>query len=850
MTLMTFAMQAQITGTVVDADSNDPLIGASVLIKGTAAGTITDVDGSFSINAENSEDCQLEIGYLGYQTVFIDVAGCNGDVGAVSVRQGYEGLEEVVITGVLDIVKDRRTPVAVSTISATEIQAKAVGNVEFPEIMKNTPSVYVSNQTGFGDAQMFMRGFSQTNTAFLLNGQPINGMEDGRMYWSNWSGMSDVASAVQIQRGLGSSKLAISSVGGTVNIVTKTTDSQKGGFVRTMVGNDGYLKGTVSYNTGLKNKWAFSVLLDHWQADNKWADGTRGQGQNYFMSLGFKPNDKHNFNLLITGAPQWHGNRWSQSLDKLNEEPKFNQHVGTDQGEWESERRNFYHKPVINLNWDFKINEKSSLGSVLYASFGRGGGTGPFGSSSNRVRTGSGQVDFDAIRANNVADDDGIGSFGGNYAIRSSMNSHQWFGNVTTYNTELSENVSLSVGGDLRFYTGDHYRQFANLLGLDGWSDNFRHATRTSDAVQSESFDANPWTALFNTADSDQRIGYDYSEQINYQGLFSQIEFANDKFTTFAQGSVSNQSYQREGRWADIGKSEKISKIGYNVKAGASYVINGSSSVFANAGLYSRQPFLDNIFTNVRYSNELVTTGGDNSVDNEDVVGFEVGYKFENNNFRLNLNGYSTQWGNRTIVNVFTNEAGTPEDESDDFTQRQVQRGLSQVHRGVELDLRYRIDDFVVKAFGSIGDWTYDGIETVQNFNDDTGEEISTISGLDNKGVHIPNAPQASVGLGLEYSIADFKVYADLNYFDKLYINNINFDSDNQILTEDIGTLDSYELLDLGASYNLKIGESNRLIFRVNVYNLLDKFYINQTDPFGYLNGNGRTWNTSAKYIF
>ena len=47
------------------------------------------------------------------------------------------------------------------------------------------------------------------------------------MYWSNWSGMSDIANFIQIQRGLGSSKLAISSVGGTVNFVTKATEKNK-----------------------------------------------------------------------------------------------------------------------------------------------------------------------------------------------------------------------------------------------------------------------------------------------------------------------------------------------------------------------------------------------------------------------------------------------------------------------------------------------------------------------------------------------------------------------------------------------------------------------------------------------
>ena len=62
----------------------------------------------------------------------------------------------------------------------------------------------------------------------MLNGQPINGMEDGKMYWSNWSGMNDIANVVQIQRGLGASKLAISSVGGTVNFVMRSTTKSQG----------------------------------------------------------------------------------------------------------------------------------------------------------------------------------------------------------------------------------------------------------------------------------------------------------------------------------------------------------------------------------------------------------------------------------------------------------------------------------------------------------------------------------------------------------------------------------------------------------------------------------------------
>ena len=85
----------------------------------------------------------------------------------------------------------------------------------------------------------------------MINGVPVNDMENGRVYWSNWAGLADVTGAMQVQRGLGAAKVAVPSIGGTINILSKTTDIEKGGSVGSSFGNDGYFKigGTVS--TGL-----------------------------------------------------------------------------------------------------------------------------------------------------------------------------------------------------------------------------------------------------------------------------------------------------------------------------------------------------------------------------------------------------------------------------------------------------------------------------------------------------------------------------------------------------------------------------------------------------------------------
>lgn len=159
-----------------------------------------------------------------------------------TTKSKSKDIEEVILKGVTDIAKDRKTPVAVSTVKAAQI-VERLGNQELPEILNTTPSVYATKSGGgFGDSGLVMRGFESRNIAVMVNGMPVNDMEGGTVYFSNWTGLSDVTSTMQVQRGLGSSKLAIASVGGTVNFLTRSADMKQGGVIRLGVGNNDYLK--------------------------------------------------------------------------------------------------------------------------------------------------------------------------------------------------------------------------------------------------------------------------------------------------------------------------------------------------------------------------------------------------------------------------------------------------------------------------------------------------------------------------------------------------------------------------------------------------------------------------------
>ena len=797
--------------------------------------------------------------------------------------EDLEELEEIVLVGggVVDLAEDRKTPIAVSTITGEEIQKK-IGTQDITMTLANTPSIYVAGQSGaFGDTRISVRGFDQTNTAFMLNGQPINGMEDGKMYWSNWSGMNDIANVVQIQRGLGASKLAISSVGGTVNFVMRSTSKSEGGFAYAGFANDNYLKTTFSYDTGQKdNGWSTSMLLTHWQGDG-YAEGTFGQGQTYFLSLGYKMNDKHNFNFLMTGAPQWHDQNFTKSIATyLEKGRKYNNNYGYHGDRYLTERRNFYHKPVFNLNWDYTIDDKSSLSTVLYASTGNGGGTGGRG---QRIRNDEGYIDYDAIYAYNNSTSGAGGNYAaeGGYITRASMNMHNWFGMVSNYETQLSDNLTFNVGADLRTYYGEHFRIVENFHGLTSWQENIRLRDQNNNhdtygtygtykyVIATESMGANPWEATFNNFDEDQKIAYSNDERISYGGLFTQLEYSKDDFSAFFQGSVSQTMYQRwdhyqyadqslidgtSSQWTgealpdgitDGVESEKVDNLGYNAKAGVGFGVGENGQAYVNAGYYSRAPYFDNIYLN--YTNRV-----NPSTSNETILGLEAGYVYEVDNLSLRVDVYRTDWSDRVTASSYI---------SNDELFYEVSEGVSQLHQGVELSFSAKPQEdvpYTLKGFLSMGDWQYKG-QAMTRVQDEDQNVLSTEE-QDVDGGKVGDAAQFTAGLGLDVDLAERLSFdTDVRFYDELYAN-VGAVKENL-------KLPNYHIFDMGLSYKMFVNDAT-LDVRLNVNNVFDNVYISElrsaiaagdgtgvlyegidTANQGYF-GLGRTWNVGLRYNF
>ena len=109
--------QQVISGTVMD-NSNIPVIGASILVKGTSIGTLSDIDGSYSISVPDGST-ELEISYLGFGTQTVNIA--DGTYGTIIMQESSNFLDEVVVTGLATTIKRSNLANAVASISAKEL---------------------------------------------------------------------------------------------------------------------------------------------------------------------------------------------------------------------------------------------------------------------------------------------------------------------------------------------------------------------------------------------------------------------------------------------------------------------------------------------------------------------------------------------------------------------------------------------------------------------------------------------------------------------------------------------------------------------------------------------------------
>ncbi|AUC19820.1 TonB-dependent receptor [Polaribacter reichenbachii] len=830
--------QTKITGVIVD-ETNQPLPGASVLEKGTTNGVSTDFDGNFTLNTK-SDAGTLVISFIGYKTKEVPFTSAKTQLGNIKLAEDAV-LDEIVLTATSFAI-DRKTPVAVSTIKAADIERK-LGSQEFPEVLKSTPGVYATKSGGgFGDGRINLRGFNSVNVAVMINGVPVNDMENGAVYWSNWAGLSDVTSAMQVQRGLGASKVAVPSIGGTINILSKTSDVEKGGSIIASTGNDGYQKSGFTLSTGLMdNGLAATVSFAKIEGEG-YIDGTEFKGYNYFVNLSKELNENHKLSLTSFGAPQRHGQRQNRSTIETyrNAESgnKFNPDWGYKNGQVTHIEDNFYHKSQTSLNHYWTISDKTSLSTAAYVSFGSGGGGGTAGDNTSlfNVRLGGDDqpVDLDNIVEINQAN----GANGSEAILRASYNDHEWYGVLSTFKTELSDRFNLVAGLDWRTYTGKHYRKVTDLLGGQYFLDDSN---------------INNSNAALQVGD---KFSYNNDGNVGWLGFFGQLEYDADSFNAFVSTSFQNTSYQRVDYFqytpdSDLRTSDKYNFQGYSIKGGANYNLDDQNNVFVNVGYFERPADFDAVFTN--FNNVDINE----NAENQKIFSVELGYGLRSEKFAANVNLYRTKWSDRTFTETVPSFVAG----QDDFTANIL--GVDAIHQGVEFDFNYRPSDKLsITGMLSLGDWKWDNDILDTAIFDGDQNQVATVDLLI-KDLKVADAAQTTAALGLLYKFWDkTSITVDYNYFANLYadfnvLGSANFTETGDVKEEseridNTWKAPNYSTFDASLRHGFKLGNFDTTV-TVRVNNIFDTEYIADAtdgdDPLVYF-GFGRTYNLGLKINF
>lgn len=865
-------------------------MGAAVMVEGTSQGTVTDIDGYFKQGV--AQGGTLVFKYVGFKDLKkkITQKGASVDLGVIKMDPDAVMLADVTITSSVAVA--RKTPVAVSTVDPVFIEDR-LGSQEFPEILKSTPGIYTTKDGGgYGDAKTTVRGFKSENVAMMVNGVPMNGMENNKVYWSNWSGLSDVTRSMQVQRGLGASKVSSPAVGGSINIITKSTEAQKGGFVSYGMGNDGYNKILFGVSSGLsKDGWAFTLLGGKTWGDG-YVQGTEFEGYTWFASIAKRFNENHQLTLTAFGSPQWHNQRNNQNGLSIKEWQRVKKYMGDDSpykynptfgydknGQVRNSSRNEYHKPQISLNHLWQIDQKSSLSTALYVSIGRGNGYSGTGDKTNRsgwygatnglvnntYRNADGTFAYDQVQDLNEQS-----TTGSKMIMAKSMNNHMWYGLLSTYTTKFGEYFDFYGGIDLRYYKGLHQNIITDLYNGAYFVDPNRSDIKA---------DNNPLANDPNYVNQKLGVGdviyRDYDGFVMSEGVFAQLEYNRDKLSAFVSGGASNTGYWRYDRLyysKDKAKSDTKNYLGGNIKGGVNYNLTENHNVFVNAGFISRAPMFDTSFINSQNSH---ARNGD--AKNEKIMSFEAGYGYRSRFFTANLNAYYTRWIDKALYDSDTMEYKVDDvNVTDRYTLNMT--GANADHWGIELDFIAKPFKWIdVTGMFSWGDWRWNGTATGYYFNS-AGQIMTDFKGgiiedmanagdyranikMDN--VHVGGSAQTTAALGVNVRpLKDLRISLDWNFFARNYadydIDTSNTGLGKEIVIGNPWEIPSYSTFDLSAGYSFDFGKV-RATLSGNINNLFNQEYIaDARDGANHdwesatrvFYGFGRTYNVRLKFNF
>ncbi|MEA2077750.1 MAG: TonB-dependent receptor, partial [Candidatus Marinimicrobia bacterium] len=440
--------QTQITGTIINAETQKGVIAANVEIPDLKTGTYTDKNGQFELEIDHFP-VNLKISHIGYETLFL--TGENPDC-EIALKPMVLHADEVLVTGKRAITG--KTPIAFTTLEREDIDM-LYHQQDVPMVLDMEPGVYAYSDAGNGSGYTYLniRGFSQDRIGIMYNGVPLNDPEAHAVYWVDHGDVLNDASDVQVQRGIGNS-LSSGAFGGSVNMESDISKLKPG--VKAIIGYGNYLDGnglnapggkrSISYvgkpfpEQGVSFSFRFSDLdSDGYRIGSgteqrsahvgaQWVQPTHMTRAEYLWG-----HEKTNFS--------WDGvsPQYGFDLNDMNDR-RYNFYADTSyQGGYSDVNKDVFTQSIFLLNHTHLFNENIKLYASVYHVNGEGYYQQFKGSSNPDEYNLQDHIDTSEV----------------NLITRKWLDNH-YTGGIGDLSYSFPNSI-LSIGGDFRFYGSTHY---------------------------------------------------------------------------------------------------------------------------------------------------------------------------------------------------------------------------------------------------------------------------------------------------------------------------------------------------------------------------------------------------------
>lgn len=599
-----------ITGTVKDAETDEPLAGANIVQVGTNNGVAAGSDGSFTLELREEESDEIKISFIGYQTKTVNTSGQPEELEILLLPKAIMSNE--VFVKALRV--DEATPMAFENVSRDEINKKNLGQ-DVPYLVSNTPSVTTTSDagTGIGYTGIRIRGVDQARINVTINGIPLNDAESHGVFWVDLPDLASSVENIQIQRGVGTSTNGAAAFGATMNLQTSEMRPNAYGEVNAGIGSFNTQKMNVLLGSGLmENGWQFEGRLSKITSDG-YIDRASSDLKSFYLS-----GAHHGDNSLLradvfSGVETTYQSWYGVPEELLDSDRTYNPAGQEKPGEPYEDQTDNYQQDHYQLHYSYQFSENWDANASVHYTYGRGY------YEEYKADQSLGQYQIDPIDLPNttITESD---------LVRQLWLDNHFYGTVFSTQYQKDDNFTFTFGGGYNEYDGDHYGEviWAEYLG--------------NTDVENQYYDNNAFKTDGNLY---AKLQYFFTDNLS-----GYVDMQTRRITYDFLGKDKQQAPGGGQQIVDVQQTDRLTF--FNPKAGLVYR-KGNHRLFASFSVGNKEPTRD----------EYVNSTPENRPRHETLYDWEAGYKAEFDRFYAGLNLYYMDYKNQLIPTGELNDVGS-----------------------------------------------------------------------------------------------------------------------------------------------------------------------------------------------